>query len=128
MAEKRVAVWVQRFKDRPALVLQWIDPATEKRKSKSAGRDDAKEAERRRADLEYELNHGRHQEAHRMSWERFRKLFEAEFVERRRENTRRNYRVMLDLFEKVCDVRSLRSINERTVSAFAAGLRKLPGH
>src|SRR5262249_53317303 len=103
------------------------DPATGKRKSRSAGTNNPLQAEERRADLEYELNHGLHQEASSMSWERFRELFEAEFVASRRENTRRNYRVTLDLFEQVCSPRSLRSVTGRTVSAFAAGLRKLPG-
>src|SRR4051794_29382277 len=123
MAEKRVNVWVQRFKDRPTLVLQWLDPETGRRKSKSAGTVDEKEAETARSDLEYELNHGRHQEASRMTWARFRELFEAEFVATRRPDTRRNYRVTMDLFEKICGPRQLRSITERTVSAFAAGLR-----
>ena len=66
MTEKRVTVWVQRCKDRPALMLQWIDPDTNRRKSKSAGTADEKEAEKARADLEYELNHGRYQEASRL--------------------------------------------------------------
>jgi len=35
---------------------------------------------------------------------------------------------MMDLFEQVCNPTSLRSVNERIVSAFAAGLRKLPGY
>jgi integrase len=127
MAEERVRVWVQRFKGRRHLMLQWIDPDTARRKSKSARTADVKEAEARRVDLEADLNNGRHQEASRISWERFRELFEAEFVAHRRDNTRRNYRVALDLFEQVCTPRSLRSISERTVSAFAAGLRRLPG-
>jgi integrase len=63
-----------------------------------------------------------------MTWERFREAFETEFVACRRENTQRNYRVAMDLFERVCCPNSLRSINERTVSAFAAGLRKLRGY
>jgi hypothetical protein len=128
MSEQRVTVWVQRFKDRAHLMLQWIDPDTGRRKSKSAQTADPEAAETARADLEYELNHGTYQEASRMSWERFRELFEAEFAAGRRANTRRNYRVMFDLFEKVCNPKSLRSVNERTVSAFAAGLRKLPGY
>ena len=127
MSEKRVTVWVQRFKDHPHLVLQWIDPNTGRRKSKSAKTADDKEADQARADHEYELNNGRYQEASRMTWERFRELFEAEFVASRRENTRRNYSVMMNLFEKFCQPKALRSISERTVSAFAAGLRKLPG-
>jgi integrase len=128
MSEKRITVWVQQFKDRPALMLQWLDPDTGKRKSKSAETADPEKAETARADLEYELNNGLHKEASRMSWEAFRELFEDEFVAGRRENTRRNYRVMMDLFEQVCSPKGIRSITERTVSAFAAGLRKLPGY
>jgi integrase len=128
MAEKRIAVWVQRFKDRPALVLQWNDPETGRRKSKSAKTADPEKAEQARADLEYELTHGKYQEASRMTWERFRELFMAEYAAGCRENTQRNFRVMMDLFERVCNPRSLRAVNERTISAFATGLRKLPGY
>jgi integrase len=127
MAEKRITVWVQRFKDRSTLVLQWIDPTTGKRKSKSAETADEKEAEDKRADLEYELNHGRYQEASRMTWARFRELFEDEYVSHLRAGTQKVHRTVLDLFEKVCGCPRLSAINERTVSAFASGLRKLPG-
>jgi integrase len=123
----RVKVWVQKFPDRPHLVLQWHDPDTGRRKSKTAGTADADKAEDQRADLESDLNHGRHQEASRMSWERFRELFDAEYVAGKRLNTRRNYKATLDLFERVCHPGSLRAVNERIVSRFAAGLRQLPG-
>jgi integrase len=127
MAEKRVTVWVQKFKDRPALVLQWMDPDNPtRRKSKSAKTADPKEAEKARADLEYELNHGRYQEASRMTWERFRELFEAEYVAGRRRKTQQNYRNTLNLFEQLCRPGRLRSINERTVSGFVAEMRNLP--
>jgi hypothetical protein len=49
--EKRVTVWVQRFKDRAHLMLQWIDPDTGKRESKSAETDDPDKAETARGDL-----------------------------------------------------------------------------
>jgi len=52
MSEKRIVVWVQRFPDRDNLVLQWHDPDTGKRKSKSAETADEGEAERKRADLD----------------------------------------------------------------------------
>jgi integrase len=126
--EKRVVVWVQHFADRPYLMLQWHDPQTGKRKSKSAETCNPLDAERKRADLEDELNNGPHRDASSLSWERFRELFEAEFVAGRRANTRRNYRAALDLFERVCGPKTLCSVTERTVSAFAAGLRALPGH
>jgi hypothetical protein len=124
MSDQRVTVWVPRFKDRPALMLQWIDPETGARKSRSAKTYDPEEAETARADLGYELTHGKYQGASRMSWERFRELFEAEYVAPLRANTRRNYGATLDLFERLCHSRSLGAVTERTVSAFAAELRK----
>jgi hypothetical protein len=36
MPEKRVIVWLQYMGDRPHLTMQWHDPETGKRKSKSA--------------------------------------------------------------------------------------------
>jgi integrase len=109
-------------------MLQWIDPSTGRRKSKSAGTADEKEAEDARVDMESDLNNGRYAEASRMPWERFRELFEAEYLPGCRANTRRNYRVMFDLFERVCNPSTLRGVSERTISAFTAGLRKLPGY
>jgi integrase len=128
MPEKRVTVWVQRFKGRANLMLQWIDPDTGKRKSQSAGTADPKIAEDRRVDLESDLNNGRYQEASRMTWERFRELFEAEYVAATRRETQDNYRATFDVFERLCKPARLRSITERTISAFAASLRQQPGY
>jgi integrase len=124
MHEKRVTVWVQQFKDRKSLMLQWIDPDTGKRKSRSAETDDPGQAEKARGDLEYELNHGKYQEVSRMTWERFRELFEEEYVSGLRPNTQRNHRNTLDLFEELCGPKQLRGITERTLSVFVAGMRK----
>src|SRR5262245_8950266 len=124
---KRVVVWVQHFGDRPYLMLQWHDPATGKRKSKSAQTNNPLDAEKARADLEYELNHGLHQDVSTMSWERCRVLFEQEYVAPLRPDPRRNYRVTLDLFERLCSPTSLRGVTARIVSTFAAALRREPG-
>jgi integrase len=124
---KRITVWVQHFADREYLMLQWHDPDTGKRKSKSAGTNNPLQAEQRRADLEYELNHGTYQEASRMTWERFRELFETEYYPNCRPGTRRAFGVVFDCFEELCKPTSLRSISERTVSAFKAALLRSPG-
>src|SRR5437868_4746353 len=71
MAEKRITVWVQHYADRPFLLFQWVDPETGKRKSKSAETNNPLEAEKKRSDLEYELNHGLHMEPSKVTWERF---------------------------------------------------------
>jgi integrase len=127
MHEKRVTVYVLKPKDRATLQLQWVDPDTGTRKTRSAGTADEKEAEKARADLEYELNNGKYQEVSRMTWERFRELFEQEYVAGKRLNTCKNYDAMFNAFEKACNPRMLRGITERTISAFAAALRKMPG-
>jgi integrase len=129
MQDKRIHVWVQRFKDRPTLVLQWLDPETRRRKSRSAETDDEGEAERKRADLEYELNHGKYQEPSTLDWEGFRQLFEDEYLGGVRERTREKYETVLDVFEAIVNPTKLRGITERTLSLFVKGMRerKRPG-
>lgn len=124
---ERIRVWVVKFADRENLMLQWIDPETGRRRSKSARTADEKEAEQARGDLEADLNAGRYAEASRMTWEAFRELFEEEYLPGLRPGTQSVHRNALNLFERLCKPRGLRSITERTISAFAAGLRKLPG-
>ncbi len=126
MPEKRVTVWVQQFKDRKNLMLQWVDPLTRRRRSESAETADPEEAERKRADKEYELNHGLHAEPSRMTWETFRELFETEYLSGARWNTRQGYGDTFDLFERLCHPGKLASINERVVSAFVGAMRKEP--
>src|SRR4051812_42848830 len=112
--ERQVRVWVQRFKDRPNLVLQWHDPETGERKSQSAKTVDPKKAEDLRRDLESDLNAGRYQGGSRMGWEQFRELFEQEYVASRRPSTRRGFEATLDAFEQICKPTTLQAINERT--------------
>jgi integrase len=113
---------VQRFKDRPHLVLQWLDPDTGRRKSKSAGTDDEGEAEKARADLEYELNHGLLREPSKMPWETFRELYEEEQLAGRRQATRKKWGYVADSFEEVMVPRTLGQITERTISRYTVQL------
>jgi integrase len=128
MAEKRIHVWVQHLKDREHLVLQWLDPDTGERKSKSAETSDPEKAEAARVDHESDLNNGRYAEASRMSWERFRELFEEQHVAGLLPQTRKVYANVFNLFGRLCRPVKLRSVTERTIAAFAAALRKEPGN
>ena len=124
MSEKRITVWVQRFKDRPGLMLQWLDPDTGRRKSKSAKTADEKEAEDARVDLESDLNNGRYQEASKMPWVNFRDLYEEEKLAGTREATRKKAGYVFDAFEELARPRALGTISERTLSKYAATLRE----
>ncbi len=124
---KRVTVWVQKFKDREHLMLQWIDPDTGKRKSKSAETSNRIMAEVKAQELEYEINHGMYQEASNMPWEKFRELFETEHVSGLRPGTAKQYRNTFNAFERLCGPATLRSISTRTVSVFVGQLRRQAG-
>jgi integrase len=113
--------------DRPHLTLRWTDPETGRIKGQTAGTANPLEAEKRRSDLEYELNHGLHAEPSRLTWARFRELFEAEHVAARRANTRENYQAMFDGFERLCRPAALKAVTGRLVSQYAAALRQEPG-
>lgn len=120
---ERINVWVQRFKDRPTLMLQWIDPETGKRKSCSAKTDDPKAAEKARGDKEYELNNGLHHSPTKISWEAFRKLFESEYLSGLRERSREKYRSVFDAIEDEMAPKRLADVNERFISKLVARLR-----
>jgi integrase len=124
MSEKRIAVWVQRFKDRPGLQLQWIDPDTNRRKTRKTSTADPEKAEQARRDLEYELNHGLYQEIARMTWQAFRERFETEHAAGRRPGTQESYKDTLNQFEAICNPARVRSVDVRMVSLFVAGMRK----
>jgi len=124
MSDNRVTVYVLRPKDRPTLQLQWVDPNTGARKTRSAGTEEPGKAEKVRADLEYQLNHGLYQEASRLDWDRFRQMFEQEYLAGVRERTREKYGTVLDVFERIVNPTKLRAINERTISLFVKGMRE----
>src|SRR5690242_17638670 len=86
-SEKRITVYLLRPNDRPFYKLEWVVPGTTIRKSVSAKTADPDTAERKRADKEYELNHGLHAEASRLGWEDFSDRYLKEKLADRRTNT-----------------------------------------
>jgi integrase len=124
-SERRVTVYLLRPKDRPTFQLQWIDPVTGRRKTRSAGTTDAERAEQARVDLEYEVNHGLVAEPSKMPWASFRELYEREQLAGLRGGTRSKAATVFDAFEvSIGDRKKLGDITERTVSQHAARLRE----
>lgn len=120
----RMNVWIQRFYDRPILMLQWIDPETGKRRSKSSGTTDEKVAEKKRLIHEHELNSGRYEDRSRMSWERFKELYQSEKLAMTGEkNQEKAVSAFAKLEEKIA-IKSVGQITERTISTFAKKLRE----
>jgi hypothetical protein len=69
------------------------------RRSKSAKTADPDLAEKARADLEYEPNHGLPHEPSKMPWERFRKRYDEEKLAGKRAETRKKAGYVFDLVE-----------------------------
>src|SRR5262245_16698462 len=118
-----VKVWVQAFKGRKFLYLQWHDPHTGERKTQTAQTADQEAAEKKRADLEYELNHGLHEAQCKLSWEQFREMFETEYAAGLRERSREKFACVFDVFEAMAAPKMLRGVNERILSTFVTALR-----
>jgi integrase len=124
MSTDRITVYILDPKDRPFLKLEWVEPETGKRKSRSARTRDPKEAEKARADLEYELNHGLTKEPSKMLWETFRELYEEEKLAGVREATRLKAGYVFDAFAELAHPRNLGAITERTLSKYVVSLRE----
>jgi integrase len=124
MSDKCITVYVLQQKDRPFLKLEWIEPETGRRRSKSAKTADPAEAEKARADLEYELNHGLHREPSKMPWETFRELYEEEKLAGTRQATRNKAGYVFDWFERLACPQTLGQVTERTISRYATRLRE----
>jgi integrase len=124
MPDERISVYVLQPKDRPFLKLEWVDPETGIRRSKSAKTADPKKAEKARADLEYELNHGMAHEPSKMLWQTFRETYEHEKLAGAREATRNKAGYVFDAFTELAHPQTLGKVTERTLSKYATALRE----
>ena len=124
MPDRRITVYLLKPNDRPFYKLEWVEPGTDIRRSRSAKTADPNEAEKARADLEYELKHGLHQEPAKLTWETFREMFEAEVLAGLRQRTREKYTTVFDVFEEIARPARLRDVEERCLSRFVGGRRK----
>jgi integrase len=125
MSEGRITVYLLRPKDRPTWQLQWADPDTGRRRTRSSDTSDPERAERARAYLEYELNHGLAREPSKMPWAEFRRQYEVEKLPTLRPGTRDKARSVFDSFETFIGDLKLGDIAERVISRYAVRLREL---
>jgi integrase len=121
--EKRITVYILEPKDRPYFKLEWVEPGTLRRKSKSTKTSDPKEAEEQRKDKEYELNHGLHHEPSRMEWKTFREKFMEEYAGGQRARSREKLGTVFDVFEDIIRPARLEDIKAPTLAKFLRGMR-----
>lgn len=120
----RVRVYVVREAKSPYLYLQWEDPRTGKRRTRSARTADESEAERKRADMEYELNHGVGDGGGTMSWARFVERYAEEKLAFLRKASRSKAEMALARFGSEGRIGRLADADEQALSRHAARLRQ----
>lgn len=107
----------------PNYKLEWLEPGTSRRRSKSARTADEKQAEVRRTELEYELNHGLHADRCRLTWQDFSARYLEEKIGDRRLGTRKKWATVSDSFLRLAAPRTLADVTASMLSKYAAQLR-----
>lgn len=124
-----VRVSVVEFSDRPYFLLQWRDPATRLRKTKSSKirrtglKRDRARAEKAAGELEAALREGRYQTPSRITWADFRHRHEEEVQRSLATETCRKFSTTFDLVERILRPRRLRDVTAAEVSRWIAKLQ-----
>ncbi|MEZ6049172.1 MAG: site-specific integrase [Planctomycetaceae bacterium] len=110
---------------RKNLVLRYMDPMTEKFKTKSAETKNRKEAEKAAARWEAELRSGNYKVPSRISWEDFRERYENEHVTALSTDTMDKVNSVFNVFERIVSPKKLTKVTADRISYYQAELRRL---
>lgn len=125
-----IKVKVVEFGDRKHFQMQYVDPITRKKKTRSTGvnRDGTKKA---RADAakaagkwEAELREGRYASPSRTTWSSFRERYETEVVGGLSKRTLQQCDVVFDMVERLLNPQRVQDITAQRLSWLVAELRK----
>ena len=127
---ERVKVTVVEFGDRTHYMMQWRDPVTGRKKSKSTkvkrtGRaKDRKDAEKVAGAFEAELREGRYHEPLKTTWEEFRRKYEEEKLPSLAKRTDDRVGTVLNWVEEILNPVRLAHLTESRLSHLQAEMRK----
>jgi integrase len=122
--QETIKVHVVRYKNRPNLVLRYLDPATRRQVAKSAGTVDLKEANKLAIIWEAELRENRYVKPSRMTWEAFVDYYSAHVLPGLAANTIATYEATFNVFKRLCRPAKLADVTTARVTAFVTELRK----
>jgi integrase len=105
------------------LSLVYFDPVSGRKKAKSAGTTDWREAERLAGELEKELRAGRGASPNKITWREFRKRYEDEKGAAQAVKTRAAFKSAANHLERVLNPDRLAKLTSATLSRFQAKLR-----
>lgn len=118
-----IKVWVVPY-GRTNLQLQWIDPITGKRKTKTSGTKNREAAIRKAATLEKELNTREPKDDGSLPWKDFVELYKSQHLSSLADASADRATGVLSIFTEQVGPKNLRVITSQVVRQHAAWLRK----
>lgn len=119
-----IKVTVVKFGDRKLLQMQYVDPVSRKKKTRSAGTAVRRDAERAAAKWEAELREGRVSGGGKILWADFRERYENEVLTSLAEGTDGKVQGVFNLLERMIAPSRLREITADRLSLFQSKLRE----
>ncbi len=119
-----IKVTVVKFGDRKLLQMQFVDPLTRKKKTRSTGTTVRRDAERAAAKWESELREGRYAHAGKITWEDFRERYEREVLPGLAKTTGDKISCVFNSVEAILNPARLRELTPERLSHFQAKLRE----
>ena len=125
-----IVVKVVEFGDRRHYQMQWRDPDTGRKKTKSTGVErtgrakDRKEAERAAAKFEAELREGRYHERSKVTWAVFRERYEDDVLSGLADKTDRRAQGIFNAVERIINPEKLRDLTTDRLSRYQRVLRE----
>ncbi len=123
--DEEFSVSILRRKNRSVYYMQYRDPVTGNKISRSTGEATKRAAFRLAAKWEHELRNGEGDSPTRYSWANFRELYALEGLSGLADTTAAKVASVFNSFESIVNPKLLRSITEQVISGYAAKLREL---
>ena len=125
MSSEEIKVKVHSYGSGRPLSLVYIDPISGKKKAKSSGTTDWREAERLAGELQRELEAGRYAPPSKITWQQFRERYAAEHLKSLKPKTVENVGHVLDQVEQYLNPDRLIKLNAAALSKLQAKLREV---
>jgi integrase len=123
MSSEEIKVKVHSYGPGRPLSLVYFDPISGKKKAKSSGTTDWREAERLAGELQRELDAGRYAPPSRITWQQFRERYKAEHLASLKPKTVENIGYVLNQVEQHLDPDRLVKVNAAALSKLQSKLR-----
>ena len=120
---EQIKVTVFRPKGRKYFQVQWVDPITGKKKTRSAGTNLKRDAERFAGKLQRQLTEGTYKAPSKVTWADFRQRYTAEHLSSLAIATKKKAIATLNAVERLVDVKRLASLDGNVISQFQQKLR-----